>query len=104
MSSYNLNSNKSIAPYQNEGNTIKISQSNEVEHKQDSVYKFIKKNTTIEENYNYREISTENNQFQIFNLDSNKLREIFVEHGEQIIKRENNNSSMKILEEENFQD
>ena len=103
MSSYNLNSNKSIAPYQNEGNTIKISQSNEVELKQDSVYKFIKKNTTIEENYNYREISTENNQFQIFNLDSNKLRKIFVEHGEQIIKWENNNSSMKILEEENFQ-
>ncbi len=95
MSTYNLNSNKSISLFQIGSNTIKISQSNELEQKQDSVYKFIKNNTTIEENNNYREISTENNQFQIFrifNLDSNKLREIFVDHGEQIINWENNNS------------
>ena len=71
MSTYNLNSDKSIAPYQNEGNTNKNSQSNEVEQKQDSVYKFIKNNTSVQENYNYREISTENNQFQLFKLDSN---------------------------------
>ncbi len=47
---------------------------------------------------------TEKNQFQLFGLDSKKLREIFIDHGEQIIKWENNNSSMKILEEVNFQD
>ena len=71
MSSYNINSNKTIAPFQIEVNTIKISQSNEVEQKQDSVYKFIKNNNAIEKNKNnYREISTENNQFQIFSLDS----------------------------------
>ncbi len=39
MSIYNLNSDKSISPNQNEANTIKTSQSNELDQKQDSVYK-----------------------------------------------------------------
>ncbi len=50
------------------------------------------------------EISTEQNKFYLFNLDSKSLREIFRDRGEQIIKWENNNSSKIYLEENNFED
>ncbi len=81
--------NKSIAPYQIEYNIIKFSQSSEIEQKQNSVYKYIKEENKMDKNYCYREISSENNQFQLFRLDSNTLREIFEDHGESMINWEN---------------
>ncbi len=92
MSSKNLNSYKLIYPYQSLDKNIIISQSNEQKKKQDSVFKYQKNKINIKENNNYREISTENNYFQLFGLNSNKLREIFLDHGESIIKWKNDNS------------
>ena len=43
----------------------------------------------MEKNYVYLSTLTENNYFQLFKLDSNKLREIIVDHSEMMIKWEN---------------
>ncbi len=58
----------------------------------------------MEKNFYFREISSENNQFQLFELDSKKLREIFDDHGEQLIKWKNNNCSQNIIKEINSMD
>ncbi len=60
-SSLNLNSDKQIAPYQIEGNDIKISQTYESGQNQNSVYKIIKNDFKSDNSYNYAEISPENN-------------------------------------------
>ncbi len=68
------------------------------------MYKLKKNITSSEEKINYREISIINDQFQIFRLNSKILRELFIVHGEQIRRWENDNSSMKYLEENKFQE
>ncbi len=61
-----LNSDKSIVACLIDNNTIKNSLSNELEQNQKN---------------NYRKISDEHNQFQLFRLDTNKLRQIFLDNG-----------------------
>ncbi len=98
MSILTLNKDNPISECLNIDNTVK---SNDLDENQK---KFNKNDLKLKKNYNYRKISHENKQFQLFGLDTNKLRQIFLDHGESMIKWKNNNSSMKNLEENDFID
>ncbi len=82
MSSYNINNDKSIAICQITENTVNISQTNELEQNQNSFYIYNKNEPKMEKN------DIENNYFQLFRLDSNKLREFIISHGILMIKLE----------------
>ncbi len=59
------------------------------------------------EKKNCQSTSFVNNQFQLFqlfNLDSRNLREIFIEYGEKIVKWENDNNSIIFFEENKLMD
>ncbi len=65
----------------------------------------VKKNDlSIEIEKNICKFTSVNNQFQLFKLDSINLRNIFIEHGEKLIKWENENTSIIFLEEKELQD
>ncbi len=98
MSSYCLNNYQSNDQFYFNGNTVKISQTNELEQNQNSFYNFSKNEPKKEKN------DKENNYFQLFRLDSNKLREFIRYHRELMIKLEKQNSSLNNLEENNLMD